>query len=94
MNSCTVSRRVDASGRAFAGSQRHIQALVNADPDRLSAEILRILPSLGALGPTARWVSPLAVDSYHEYRDAEFLRAVGLGDRIGELQQFWPRRGP
>ncbi len=49
---------------------------------------------LRELGAHIRWVSPLAVDDYAEYRDADFLRAVGLGDFVAELKSFWPSSGP
>jgi hypothetical protein len=41
-----------------------------------------------------RWTSPLAKDDYAEYRDADFLWVVGLGDFVGELANFWPSGGP
>lgn len=41
-----------------------------------------------------RWVSPLAGEAYREYRDADFLGAVGLGDYVKELAEFWPSMGP
>lgn len=51
-------------------------------------------PRLRELGAHIRWVSPLAEDDYAEYCDAEFCRAVGLGDFVGELANFWPPGGP
>ena len=40
------------------------------------------------------WVSPLAADSYAEYRDASFLDVLGLGQLVPALGEFWPQRGP
>ena len=40
------------------------------------------------------WVSPLADDEYAEYRDASFLRRLGVDLRNRPLREFWPRRGP
>jgi len=40
------------------------------------------------------WRSPLAADSYAEYRDADFLKCIDCARLAGELEKFWPRRGP
>ena len=82
-------------GRAFRGSQRQLQDYVNTCPDALSEAILEQLPRrVRELGASIRWVSPLARDNYREYRDAEFLERVGLGDFAGDLADFWPSMGP
>lgn len=39
-------------------------------------------------------ISPLKDKRYAEYRDADFLRAVGLCQYESQLAAFWPRRGP
>jgi hypothetical protein len=39
-------------------------------------------------------VSPLRGDGYTEYRDADFLRALGLGHLVSKLLGFWPLGGP
>jgi hypothetical protein len=39
-------------------------------------------------------VSPLAADTYSEYRDSEFLERVGLGLLAPRLLEFWPQGGP
>jgi hypothetical protein len=41
-----------------------------------------------------RWVSPLKSDAYTEYRDSNFLRALGLQQHEGKLSALWPRGGP
>ena len=67
----------------------------NERPDELSQAILDQLPArVREWRAKIRWVSPLARDAYREYRDADFLRAVGLGDYVKELAEFWPNMGP
>jgi hypothetical protein len=85
--------RVDELGRAFA-RQLQIQIYVNRRPKELSRAVLKALPSLDSLGPNICWVSPIAKDGFVEYKDAEFLRAVGLKHLAPTLSEFWPFRGP
>jgi hypothetical protein len=83
------------SGRASKGSQLHLQNLVNDSPEYLNCLIFSASPSLreyAASDPT--WVSPLALEDYAEYRDNEFLRAIGLQELREKLSDFWPRIGP
>ena len=85
----------EIQGRARRGSQRQLQDYVNERPDELSQAILDQLPArVREWRAKIRWVSPLARDAYREYRDADFLRAVGLGDYVKELAEFWPSMGP
>ena len=85
----------DIQGRARRGSQRQLQDYVNDHPDVLSQAILDLLPNrVRELGAKIRWVSPLARDGYREYRDADFLRLVGLGGYVNDLAEFWPSMGP
>ena len=44
--------------------------------------------------PPVTWVSPLRTDEFAAYRDASFLRRLGLDDLDDSLAEFWPRRGP
>ena len=74
------------------GSLKHIQRLVNDFHGLLENEIKRLLPK-GEPDPI-QWVSPLARDSYAEYRDDDFLRVLGLSGNAPELARFWPRFGP
>jgi hypothetical protein len=85
--------RVDGNGRAYAGSQRQIQAYVNEAPQQLSFEIAKAF-SVQVCADEIEWVSPLESQGYAEYRDADFLRAVGLSQCCDQLTAFWPRRGP
>ena len=78
-------------GRAHRGSRRQLQDYVNEHETELTDSMMVALPSrLRELDARIRWVSPLTQDNYTEYRDADFLRAVGLGDHVDELARFWP----
>jgi hypothetical protein len=72
-----------------------LQDYVNKEAELFSQAILNALPvRVRELKARIRWVSPLASDSYREYRDAEFLDRVGLSGHAAELAHFWPSRGP
>lgn len=66
------------------GSLKWIQRAVERTPDLL------VPPSLLPV----TWVSPLRKDGFAEYRDAEFLRCLGLDHLAEDLANFWPKRGP
>jgi hypothetical protein len=85
--------RVDVSGRAYAGSQRQIQTYVNERHLALGSATAESLLQYNVDEHDLRWVSPLASDTYSEYRDSEFLERVGLGHLSTLLLQFWPRGG-
>jgi hypothetical protein len=76
----------------FRGSLKWIQRLAERHPDCLD-EQLRAAGALDA-GRTVTWLSPLASDSYAEYRDGDFLNRIGHGNLASELTKFWPNRGP
>ncbi len=87
--------RVDSTGRAWAGSQRQIQTYVNERSEDSSRAMLLLMRGRDVTpGVTLRWVSPLAAPNYDEYRDEEFLSAVGLSQHAPALHKFWPRGGP
>lgn len=86
--------RVDETGRAYAGSQRQIQSCVNIYTESFTAAVADALQLLEPSRNSIQWVSPLASRSYEEYRDGEFLDALGLSRLVGELAAFWPTRGP
>ena len=88
------SSRIDSMGRAHAGSQRQIQTYVNERTDALNSAVAQSLSQYGLDENAIHWVSPLAIDTYSEYQDAEFLDRVGLGHLAPRLQDFWPRGGP
>lgn len=82
-------------GRASRGSQRQLQDYVNEHELALSHTLIEALPArFRELGASIQWVSPLAQHDYAEYRDVDFLRAVGLGEFARELAAFWPSGGP
>lgn len=83
------------AGRASRGSQRQLQDYVNAHEGELSRAVLDALPArLQELGAYIRWVSPLVLQDYAEYRDADFLHAIGLSQFSSQLAAFWPSGGP
>jgi hypothetical protein len=86
--------QVDASGRAYAGSQRQIQTQVNDFPEALDKAIADSLGSRFPVSARIRWVSPLKHEGYTEYRDGDFLQALGMQQYTGDLSRFWPSRGP
>ena len=86
--------RVNNHGRAYAGSQLQIQIYVNRRQAELSQKIVEALPSLASLNPRLRWVSPLEAERFIEYKDKEFLKAMGYEHAAGKLHEFWPLRGP
>lgn len=74
------------------GSLKWIQRLVQHHPDALTEQ----LTARGALagGRSLVWASPLASDSFAEYRDEDFLSRIGLERLSSQLAKFWPNRGP
>jgi hypothetical protein len=89
-----MSDRVDAFGRAYAGSQLQIQTYVNRRQKELEAAILQAFPELVERKAFLQWVSPLESDRFTEYQDDSFLAALGLLGLAGELADFWPQGGP
>jgi hypothetical protein len=87
-------QRVDSEGRAFAGSQRQIQTYVNERSKELSVAVAMALGFEEEAHTNISWVSPLVSQKYAEYRDEDFLRAVGLAHLASDLRHFWPNRGP
>jgi len=82
--------RCDNDGKAFAGSQRQVQFYVNEQPLVLNQAI----SDACGIPFDLRWVSPLKADSYREYWDSAFLKALGLHRYSEQLKQFWPSGGP
>lgn len=83
---------VAVSGAAHAGSQLQTQLYVNKRTAQLDDAIRAEFPELG--GVEFDWRSPLAADGYREYKDAAFLKAVGLEAHADALKAFWPASGP
>lgn len=71
------------------GSLKWIQRAVNERWATLEG------PILGATKASAlSWVSPLAEDSFAEYRDEAFLERLSVERLAAQLEGFWPGRGP
>jgi hypothetical protein len=87
-------KRVDGNGRAYAGSQRQIQTYVNQLPEALSAAVAQAFGAALPARSNVRWVSPLAAEHFIEYRDADFLHALGFPQHTDALSRFWPKGGP
>ena len=71
-----------------------MQDYVNEHQIILTKTLLEALPAKlrEILLTTVQWVSPLANEDYAEYRDGDFLHAIGLGEFTmgsGELSG-WP----
>ncbi len=88
------SSRTVSTGRAYAGSQQQVQEYVNERTHALNSAISQSLSQYNVAENDIHWVSPLASDTYSEYRDSEFLRRVGLGHLAPRLLEFWPQNGP
>jgi len=78
-------------GEGKRGSLKWIQRLINCRPEIINREISRSLRL--KVNDTIEWVSPRRPD-YKEYRDADFLKAIGHSDCAAALKKFWPRNGP
>jgi len=85
--------RADTGGLAFKGSQLQTQLYVNARPQALNAAIIETVAGISE-GASIEWRSPLRESGYAEYRDAEFLAALGLEGLASSLKAYWPARGP
>ena len=77
---------------ATRGSQKWIQLLVNRAPHLLGRAIAHHL----SFSPTDKitWLSPLADDSYAEYRDQDALAKIQAPAPLAPLSTFWPAGGP
>ncbi len=73
------------------GSLRWTQVAVNR-PALLNAKLTAAFPKM--TWSRVDWKSPLAGDDYAEYRDADFLKVLGLPSPPTPLSAFWPRFGP
>lgn len=75
------------------GSLKWLRLLADSSSSTVLDKRLR---EAGALRSTDRlnWQSPLRNDLWAEYRDADFLKQLGLERLASELAAFWPLRGP
>lgn len=93
-NASYVAKRTDELGRAYKQSQLQMQLYVSRRASALTAAVLDALPSLAELRPILTWVSPLEVENFAEYHDADFLRAISRPELAAVLADYWPPGGP
>jgi hypothetical protein len=74
------------------GSQKWVQKIINFCPSRLNKLIQHEIASLS--GREFQWTSPLEQEKFAEYRDAAFLKNLGLHEFTQKLEKFWPKMGP
>ena len=82
--------RIDANGRAFAGSQLQMQLYVDRHRSVLDRAIREATGLVGEL----EWVSPVRKAEFREFKDAPFLHALRLENLTQSLRAFWPTSGP
>ena len=80
-----------AQGKAYKGSQKWLQNLVNDCPDLLNRAIAE-QSSMSV--ETINWLSPLSSDNYREYYDQPFLDRLEIKLDKSALGSFWPTSGP
>lgn len=78
-------------GKAYKGSQKWLQVLVNDCPELLNWEIAEQSP---IATESIHWLSPLREDNYREYYDRPFVEQLGISLEKRPLESFWPRSGP
>ena len=74
------------------GSQRWLQIAVNRCPGVIDSAIANALDLCP--GEEIEWLSPLESDCFAEYRDARFLKRLGVSLEKRPLKDFWPKKGP
>ena len=74
------------------GSQRWLQIAVNRCPGVIDSAIANALDLCP--GEEIAWLSPLESDCFAEYRDARFLKRLGVSLEKRPLKDFWPKKGP
>jgi hypothetical protein len=73
------------------GSLKNLQIAINKKKVFLDNEISKVIGKKIDI----TWKSPLKEDDYAEYRDEDFLRLLGLTNKIKKpLNSFWPNNGP
>ena len=78
--------------QALSGSQRWLQIAVNRCPDVINPAIADALDLCS--GDEIEWLSPLESDCFAEYRDAKFVKRLGVSLDCRPLKDFWPKKGP
>jgi len=73
------------------GSLKDLQVAINAKKKYLNAEISKVIGKQMNID----WRSPLQSDDYAEYRDRDFLKKLGILNKMKyPLSDFWPDNGP
>jgi len=73
------------------GSLKNLQVAINVKKKYLDAEISKVIGKQMNID----WKSPLKSDDYAEYRDEDFLKKLGILNKIKySLNEFWPNNGP
>ena len=79
-----------AQGRAYKGSQKWLQILVNDCPELLNREIAEQSP---VSAQEIHWLSPIRECDYKEYSGQEFIERLGIRLEKRPLEAFWPQKG-
>lgn len=73
------------------GSLKDLQVAINVKKKYLDAEISKVIGKQMKVD----WKSPLKADDYAEYRDEDFLKKLGILNKMEyPLINFWPDNGP
>ncbi len=73
------------------GSLKDLQVAINVKKNYLDAEISKVIGKQMKVD----WKSPLKADDYAEYRDEDFLKKLGILNKMEyPLINFWPDNGP
>jgi len=73
------------------GSLKNLQVAINVKKKYLDYEISKVIGKQMNID----WKSPLKSDDYAEYRDEDFLKNLGILNKIKySLSNFWPDNGP
>lgn len=87
------SKRQDQDGRAFAGSQRHLQTYVASAALRETLDVAITQQLRGLAGSEVEWLSPLPEARYAELSDKRFWTAIERLDLAEKAADWWPSRG-
>jgi len=73
------------------GSLKNLQVAINVKKKYLNAVISKEVGKQTNID----WKSPLQSDDYAEYRDQDFLKKLGILNKMKyPLNEFWPKKGP
>lgn len=74
------------------GSLKNIQLLINKNQALIDVIIKSKFAELKE--DIIYWKSPMQNDDFAEYRDNDFIKQLGLDNKIIKLEEFWPKKGP